>query len=451
MQVVHAHACGLDVHKKTVVACVLLTAHDGTVQRLIRSFSTMTTELLALSDWLDSLAVTHIAMESTGVYWWPVFNVLEDDERTIVVVNPQHMKHIPGHKTDVKDSEWLADLLRHGLLRASFIPPAPIRALRDLVRYRKTLVQQRTQEVNRLHKVLEAANIKLAVVATDVMGMSGRDMLAAIIAGEEDAEALADLARRSLRKKLPALREALTGRVQAHHRLLLAQILGHIDYLNDMITQLSSEIAQMQQGDEHASIPAEEHRSMDTGRDASTSTDERAPALRSLRVQADVAQEVALLQTIPGIGAVAATSIVAEIGVDMRRFASAKHLASWAGVCPGNNQSAGRRGSSKPTGGNPWLKGVLGEVACSISRTPGSYLHAQFQRIARRRGRHKALVAVAHSVLRIIYYMLRNRQPYKDLGPNYFDRLDATRVERYHVRRLEQLGFTVALAPATVT
>jgi transposase len=377
--------------------------------------------------------------------------VLEDNSRTIIVVNPQHMKQIPGHKTDVKDAEWIADLLRHGLLRASFIPPAPIRALRELVRYRKSLVQQRTQEVNRLHKVLEAANIKLATVATDVMGMSGRDMVAAIIAGEDDATALAELARRTLRKKLPALREALTGRVQAHHRVLLAQILGHIDYLNDMIAQLQAEIEQMQTGAENAAPVMEEASRMDEVPPAPSLVAQGAPSRVSPRIHADVAQEVALLQTIPGVGAIAATTILGEIGVDMSRFASAKHLASWAGVCPGNNQSAGRRGSSKPTGGNPWLKGVLGEVACSIARSPGSYLHAQFQRIARRRGRHKALVAVSHSVLRIIYFMLRDKRPYADLGPDYFDKLDATRVERYHVRRLEQLGFTVALSPQTVT
>ncbi len=447
MQVVHARSCGLDVHKKTVVACVLLTAEDGTVQRLVRTFSTMTADLLALADWLDQLEVTHVAMESTGVFSWPVFNVLEDDSRTLIVVNPQHMKQIPGHKTDVKDAEWIADLLRHGLLRASFIPPPPIRALRELVRYRKSLVQQRTQEVNRLHKVLEAANIKLATVATDVMGMSGRDMLAAIIAGEDDAAALAELARRTLRKKLPALREALTGRVQAHHRVLLAQILGHIDYLNDMIAQLQAEIEQMQTGAETAVPLMEEASRTDEAPPAPSLVAQGVPSPVSPRIHADVAQEVALLQTIPGVGAIAATTILAEIGVDMRRFASAKHLASWAGVCPGNNQSAGRRGSSKPTGGNPWLKGVLGEVACSIARSPGSYLHAQFQRIARRRGRHKALVAVAHSVLRIIYFMLRDKRPYADLGPAYFDKLDATRIERYHVRRLEQLGFTVALSP----
>ena len=411
----------------------------------------MTADLLALADWLDKLQVTHVAMESTGVYWWPVFNVLEDDDRTLVVVNPQHMKQIPGHKTDVKDAEWIADLLRHGLLRASFIPPAPIRALRELVRYRKSLVQQRTQEVNRLHKVLEAANIKLATVATDVMGMSGRDMLAAIIAGEDDAAALAEFARRSLRKKLPALREALTGRVQAHHRVLLAQILRHIDYLNESIAHLQDEIEQMQATADAPPSSIDDQVTTDAADEESIQAPQEALHSVPARMHADVAQEVALLQTIPGVGAVAATTIIAEIGVDMRRFISAKHLASWAGVCPGNNQSAGRRGSSKPTGGNPWLKGILGEVACSIARSPGSYLHAQFQRIARRRGRHKALVAVAHSVLRIIYCMLRDKRPYEDLGPNYFDTLDAARIERYHVRRLEQLGFTVALSPQEVT
>ncbi len=316
MQVVFARCCGLDVHKKTVVACVLLTSSDGHVQRTVRTFSTMTGDLLALSDWLHSLQVTHVALESTGVYWWPVFNVLEDDERTVIVVNPQHMKHIPGHKTDVQDSEWLADLLRHGLLQASFIPPAPIRALRELVRYRKTLVQQRTQEVNRLHKVLESANIKLAVVATDVMGMRGRDMLAAMIDGEADAEALADLARRSLRKKLPALRQALDGRVQSHHRVLLAQILGHIDYLNSVILQLQGEIDHVQtaapereEPSEIAEPPADE---------VVTETGSAQPA-SATRLHANIVPEVTLLQTIPGVGAVAATTILSEIGVDITR------------------------------------------------------------------------------------------------------------------------------------
>ena len=411
MQVLHARCCGLDVHKKTVVACVLLTREDGTVQRQLRTFSTMTAELLVLADWLRGWAVTHVAMESTGVYWWPVFNILEDESRTIVLVNPQHMKAVPGRKTDLKDSEWLADLLRHGLVKASFIPPAPIRDLRELTRYRKSLVQERATAANRLHKVLESANIKLAAVASDVLGVSGRDMLTALIHGEGDPETLAALARGRLREKLPALRQALNGRVKPHHQVLITQILAHIDFLDASIAQLQGEI---EQG------------------------------------LAPLTDAVTLLRTIPGVGATAAAVIVAEIGTDMSRFVSAKHLASWAGLCPGNRQSGGRRLSGKPTNGDPWLRAVLGEVAWVIARAPGTYLHEHYQRIARRRGRNRAAVAVAHSVLVIAYHVLREKKPFADLGSDYFDQIDAARIQRHHVRRLEQLGYKVDLTPQHV-
>ena len=341
-------------------------------------------------------------------YWRPVYNVLEDDDRTILLVNPQHMRAVPGRKTDIQDAEWLADLLRHGLLTGSFIPPAPIRALRELTRYRKTLVQQRADEVNRVQQTLEGANVKLAAVATNVLGVRGRAMLAALLDGQDDPEALAELARGRLRAKLPELRRALEGRVQPHHRALLAHQLAHIDFLEATIAELQLEIEQ---------------------------------ALRPF------AEAVELLQTIPGVGPVAAMAIVAEIGVDMGRFPSGPHLASWAGVCPGNKESGGKRLSGKTTKGNVWLRGMLGEVAWSIARSKGTYLHAQYHRIARRRGKHKAVVAVAHSVLVIIYHMLRDKRPYADLGPDYFDRLDTARLQRHHVRRLEQLGYTVTLEP----
>jgi transposase len=408
MQVVYRRCCGLDVHKKTVVACVLITHEDGTVERQLRTFGTMTSDLLSLSDWLDCRGVTHIALESTGVYWQPVYNILEAEARTIVLVNAQHIKAVPGRKTDAKDSEWLADLLRHGLLRASFIPPAPIRELRDLTRYRKTLVQERARETTRLQKILEGANLKLASVATNVLGVSGRDMLNALVAGEDDPEVLAELARMSLRKKLPQLRQALTGRVKPHHRVLIAQILGHIDYLSGAIAHLDEEIE---------------------------------------ACLAPFAEERALLQTIPGVGAVAAAAIIAEIGVDMGRFPSAKHLASWAGVCPGNKQSAGKRLSGKTTKGNTWLRGMLGELAWTSSRTAGTYFGAQFRRLARRRGAKRAALAVAHTLLVVIYHVLRDKQPYSELGADYFDQLDAAQLERHHVRRLEQLGYSVSLTP----
>jgi transposase len=410
MEIVHTRCCGLDVHKKTVVACVLLTGTDGVVEREVRTFNTMTADLLALGDWLSSLGVSHVALESTGVYWRPVFNVLEDDERTLLLVNPQHMRAVPGKKTDVRDSEWLADLLRHGLLRASFIPPAPIRAVRELTRYRKTLVQQRANEANRLQKTLEGANVKLASVAADVLGVSGRAMLAALLDGERDPDLLADLARGSMRAKVPQLRQALAGRVQPHHLVLINQILAHIDFLQQAIAQVQIEI-------ERCLPPFEE--------------------------------AFALLQTIPGIRAVAAAAILAEIGVDMSRFPTAGHLASWAGLCPSNKESAGKRMTGPMNRGNVWLRSIMGEVAWASIKTRATYFHAQFHRIARRRGRNKAAMAVAHSLLIVVYHVLRTGQPYAELGAGYLDQLDAARIERHHVRRLEQLGYAVTLTPFT--
>lgn len=408
MQVVHERCAGLDVHKKTVVACVLITHPDGTLQREVRTFSTMTADLLTLGDWLETLRVRVVALESTGVYWKPVFNLLEDG-RTIVLVNPQHIKAVPGRKTDVKDAEWLADLLRHGLLTPSFIPPAPVRELRELTRYRKTLVEARAREVSRVQKVLESANIKLASVATDVLGKSGRAMLEALIAGEQDPAVLAEMARGRMRSKRPELQRALDGRLLGQHRILLQHLLAHIDFLEQSLAELEAEI-------ERCLVP--------------------------------FGQAVALAQTLPGIAETAATAIIAELGTDMTRFASDKHLASWAGVCPGNKQSGGKRLSGKTTKGNPYLRAVLGEVAWAISHTKDNYLSAQFHRIARRRGKQKAVVAVSHSVLVILYHMLREGRPYTDLGPDYFEQLEATRIEHYHVRRLEQLGYTVTLTPA---
>ena len=410
MQVLYPRCAGLDVHKKTVVACVMLTAPDGTVQQHSQTFLTMTADLLALADWLGGYGVTHVALERSGVYWHPVFNLLEE-HHTIILVNPQHMKAVPGRKTDVKDAAWIADLLRHGLLRPSFIPPKPIRDLRDLMRYRKTLVQARSQEINRLQKVLEGANIKLAAVATDVLGKSGRDMLEALVGGAQDAEALAELARGRLRAKLPQLRQALDGRVQPHHRFLLQQILAHIDFLEESLAQVQQELEQRLGPFEEA---------------------------------------MTLVEGVTGIQATAAAAILAEIGVDPSRFASAKHLASWAGVCPGNKQSGGRRLSGKPRKGTPYLRAVLAEVVWAISHTSGNYLSAQYHRLARRLGKKKAVVAVSHSVLVIIYHLLRTKKPYTDLGADYFAQLDKTRIERHHVHWLEQLGYTVTLTPKEV-
>jgi len=411
MEVVHARCCGLDVHKKSVIACVLITQPDGNTERYIRTFKTMTTDLVALSDWLSTLSVSHVALESTGVYWRPVYNVLEHEQRTLLLVNPQHMRAVPGKKTDVKDAEWLADLLRHGLLRASFIPPESIRILREMTRYRKTLVQQHADEANRLQKTLEGATIKLAAVATDVLGLSGRAMFAALLDGEQDPDVLANLARGRLRAKLPELRQALEGRVQPHHLVLIGQILAHIDALDEAIAQVQVEI-------ERRLAPFEE--------------------------------VLALLQTIPGIKAIAAAAILAEIGPDMSRFPSAGHLASWAGLCPSNKESAGKRMKGPVNRGNVWLRAIMGEVAWASIRTKASYFSAQYHRLARRRGKEKAAIAVAHSLLVVIYHVLNTGQPYRELGADYFVQLDATRIQHHHVRRLEQLGYTVTLTPVAV-
>lgn len=408
LHVVYERCCGIDVHKRQVVVCVLLTAPDGSVQQQIQTFSTMTADLLALDDWLRELGVEQIALESTSVFWRPVFNLLEDG-RTIVLVNAQHMHTVPGRKTDVKDSEWIADLLHHGLLRPSFIPPKPIRELRELTRYRKTLVAERADLVNRVQKVLETANVKLAAVATDVLGKSGRAMLDALVAGEADAATLAELARGRLRAKLPLLRQALEGRIEAHHRFLLARLLEHIDFLEATLETVQAEIE---------------------------------------RRLAPYAEAVERLQTIPGVGPQAAATIVAEIGVDMSRFPSAKHLTSWAGLCPGNKESGGKRLSGKTRKGDVWLRTVLIEVAWAIAHTKDNYLVAQFRRLAQRRGAKRAALALAHSVLGIIYHMLRDGTEYIDLGADYFTQLDKTKIERHHVRRLEQLGYTVTLSPA---
>lgn len=405
LQVLYERCCGLDIHKKTVVACLLLTAASGQASHQVRTFATTTAGLRALADWLASQSVTHVAMESTGIFWRPIFNVLEG-RFEVILVNAQHMKAVPGHKTDVKDSQWIADLLCHGLLSASFIPPKPIRDLRDLVRARKTLVQQRAQAILRVQKVLETANIKLSSVATDVLGVSGRAMLEAMVAGVSDAEQLAELAQKRLRAKLPQLREALEGRVEQTHRQLLRQLLEQIDFLQRQIEQLSADL-------EPHLVPYE--------------------------------SQLKRLMQLPGIGRTAASAILAEIGTDMSRFPSAKHLASWAGVAPGNRQSGGKRLHARTNKGNRQVRAVLAEVVWVISHTKGNYLSAQYHRLARRIGKKRAIVAVSHSVLGIIYHLLRTNQDYHDLGPEFFATLDTERQRDTAVRRLQALGYTVTL------
>jgi len=405
LTVLYSRCAGLDVHKKTVVACLLLTTASGHLTKEVRTFATTTAGLLVLREWLSSQGVTHVAMESTGIFWRPVFNLLEG-HCEVILANAQHMKAVPGHKTDIKDSEWIADLLRHGLLAASFIPPKPIRDLRDLLRTRKALVRNRAQAINRVHKVLETANIKLSSVASDVLGKSGRDMIDAMLAGVSDAEALAELARKRLRAKLPALREALEGHVEETHCLLLRHLLDQIDFLQGKLDMLSDEIE---------------------------------PRLTPYEAQ------LGRLMQIPGVGRTAAASLVAEIGTDMSRFPSAKHLASWAGLAPGNKQSGGKRHRASTTKGNTHVQTVLAEVVWVISHTKDNYLSAQYHRLAHRLGKLRAIVAVSHSVLVIIYHLLRTNQEYHDLGPHYFQTLDTTRQRDWAVRRLQALGYTVTV------
>src|SRR5436189_2654727 len=407
MQIVHQRCAGLDVHQKTVVAGLRVQQEGGRTEQTVRTFGTTTSELLKLHDWLWESKCTHVAMESTGVYWKPVFNILEGNFE-VVLVNAQHIKAVPGRKTDVKDCEWIADLLAHGLVRGSFIPPEPVRELRDLTRYRKTLIRNRASEVNRIHKLLESANIKLGSVATDIVGVSGRDMLRALVEGERRGEVLSQLARGTLRKKTPQLVEALTGRFTAHHGFLLRQILDHLEFLEQAIAHCDRRIVELAR-------PFE--------------------------------PELELLRTIPGVAQRSAEVLVAEIGIDMSRFPSAAHLASWGRLCPGNNKSAGKRHSGRTGHGNPWLRTALAEMGWAAGRQRNSYFSAQFRRIARHRGRKKAVVAVAHSLLVAVYYILRDRVPYRDLGADHFDRLNTQGLTRYHVRRLEELGLQVTIQP----
>jgi len=408
MDVIYPRCCGVDVHKREVVACLVTTGPNGVPSKVIRAFGTMTPDILALADWLAAHKVTHVAMESTGVYWKPIWNLLED-QFALLLVNARHVKAVPGRKTDVRDCEWLADLLRHGLLTGSVVPDRPQRELRELTRYRTSLVRERTAEANRLQKTLEGANIKLASVATDILGTSGREILAALVAGETDGAELAQFAHGRLREKLPQLEQALVGRVGPHQRFLVAQQLAHVDFLEASIAHVSAEIAARVRPDEEA---------------------------------------IARLDTIPGVGRSVAETLVAEIGTDLTRFPSAKHLASWAGLCPGNHESAGKRRSGKTRKGSPWLRACLVQAAHAASRTKGTYLAAQYRRLSARRGRAKAAVAVAHSILIIAYHVLIDGTVYCDLGGNYFDERDRQGVERRLVHRLEGLGYTVSLTPA---
>ena len=404
MRVVHERCCGMDVHKRTVVACVL--SPDG---QQTRTFGTMTRDLLALAEWLRSLDISHAAMESTGVFWQPIYNVLEDAGLNVLVANARHIKAVPGRKTDVKDAEWIADLLRHGLIRGSAIPSRARRELREMVRYRLSLTRQRAQVAHRIQKVLEGANVKLSSVVTDLTGVSGRAMLEALISTTDSPDTIADLARGRLRMKRPELVAALEGLVGPNQRLLLASHLRNLDFLAGEIERLNAEIEE---------------------------------ELRPFQ------ELVERLDTIPGVGPRVAQAMLAEIGTDVSRFPTGSHLASWARVCPSNDQSAGKRRSSHIGAGNPWLRGTLVEAAWAASHAKQTYLAGQYRRLAARRGTKRALIAVAHTILIIAYRIIRDGTTYEDLGSNYYDERDRQATLRRSLQRLERLGYKVTVEAA---
>jgi transposase len=408
MEIIHRCCCGIDVHAKTVVACLIKNG-----KKQIRTYSTMTDDLLALSDWLLSEGCKHVAIESTGVYWKPVFNILEGNLE-VVLVNARHVKAVPGRKTEVRDCEWLADLLRHGLLRASFIPPPPVRELRELTRHRHTLVGDQTAVSNRIIKLAESANIKLAQVASSALGVSGRAMLRALAHGEQDVVKMADLARGPLREKQSQLRRALRGKLTRSQRFVLTELLDQLEQLELAVVRVSEEIRKQT---EESSDPF-------------------------------VKEAVRLLQTIPGVGEHVAEVIVSEIGIDMTRFPSDKHLSSWAGMCPGNNESAGKRKSGKTTKGSNYLRAALTQAGWAASHTKTTYLAAQYKKLARRLGKKKALVAVGHSILVIVYHILKNRASYNELGGDYFDRQNVDLQRARYIRKLESLGLKVSVEMA---
>ncbi len=437
MEVIYDRCAGMDVHKKTVVACCITTGTKGEKLVAVRTFGTMTADLLALSDWLASKGITHVAMESTGELWKPVYNLLEGSFE-ILVVNARHVKNVPGRKTDVQDAEWIAQLLRHGLLRSRFIPPQAQRDLRDLTRRRTNLVQDRATVVNRLQKVLEWANLKLTLVASDVTGVSARAMLEAILAGQEDAQALAELARGKLRHKQKELEQALAGRVRDHHRFLIASHLAQIDFLEEQVALFDAQIAQHMEGQARGDgSPKPDVREVNR--------DGAAPCGAPEPLAWEAA--VALLDTIPGVGRRTAELLVAEIGTDMGRFPSARHLASWAKLAPGNNESAGKRYSGKTGLGNRWLRSGLVQAAHAAVRVKNSYLSSVYHRLVGRRGVKRAIIAVAHRIVVAAYHMLLRHEPFRDLGASWLDECNKVKVVKRMSRRIERLGYRVVVEP----
>ncbi len=407
MEAIVARCGGLDVHQATVVACLLVGAAHQKPRKDVRTFGTTTSELGRLRDWLLAAGCTHVGMESTGIYWMPVYAILEDRFQ-LVVGNATHIKNVPGRKTDVKDSEWIADLLRHGLIRSSFVPPKPMRELRELLRYRRKLVESQTAERNRLLRLLETANIKLASVASNVFGVSGRQMLHALLAGQATPEEMAHLAQGRLRTKIAQLVPALEGRMEEHHRFLLAMQLERLDQVEDAIATLDARL------DVKLTPYREQH---------------------------------TRLRQIPGVDRIGAAVIIAELGVDMRVFPTARHAAAWAGVCPGNNESAGKRRGQPGRKGNVHLTTALVQAAVGASKKKGSYLKEKYWRLKARRGPKRAALAIAHKILVAAYHMLAHHADYRDLGPAYLDHASAALVKRHLVQRLERLGYRVQLEP----
>jgi transposase len=407
MEVLHPHCAGLDVHKGSVVACARHIV-DGAVKREVRSFKTTTKDLMALSEWLSIEGCTHIVMEATGVYWKPVWHILSDGEFKLVLANAAHVKNVPGRKTDVNDATWLADLMAHGLVRGSFVPDEPTQEMRNLLRTRKQFVRERSSHVQRVQKTLEDANIKLDSVITDIVGLSGRRMIEALIAGETDPIALATLAHRRIKASPAELEAALRGRVTEHHRFMLRLLLQHIDAIDSAITRIDQEV------------------------------DGKVEPFRTA---------IQIVSTIPGVGELSAEVIVAEIGIDMARFPTEGHLISWSGLCPKNDESAGKRRSTRMRKGAPWLKTTLVQCAWAAARKKDSYLQAQFHRLRARRGAKKAIGAVAASILTAAYHMLKTGTLYHDLGANHFDKRAKEKHVHRLINRLRNLGFAVAITP----
>jgi transposase len=411
MEKVVSCCAGLDVHKESVEACVRRMEPNGQVHQQTRQWGTMTADLLAMADWLAAQGVTHVAMESTGVFWKPIYNLLED-RFTVLLVNARHLKQVPGRKSDIRDCQWIAQLLQYGLLKGSFIPPRPQRELRDLTRYRTRLMEERTRTINRLQKVLEDANIKLSSVAADALGVSGRAMIQRLVEGDTDAHKLADLAVGQLRGKIPELEKALEGRVTEHHRFLLRMLWQQLAQQEAWIAEVEAQIQERTR---------------------------------------PFAAEIQRLDAIPGVNHQVAEVLLAEVGPDMSPFPTHQHLASWAGMCPGNEESAGKRRRQRITPGNRWLKATLVQAGWAATHTRNSYLASQYRRLVGRRGKKRALVAVGHSILVIFYHMTRRAVCYTDLGGDFFERLEPNRLKRYYVNRLERLGYTVALESTATT